>query len=403
MKDKFYEFYRLPDEKMNEIWETGLLVVDTNVLLDLYRLGKESRKDLKNSIDFFKERIWLPYQVCLEFHRNRVSIIEQLGGSKFEDYSNRLNAEIIPYIKDAFKEFLRHPCIDYGFIEECIDRFRKELESKIDVWKKDYPFDSENDEVLQWVTKKYEGKVGDDNTIEELLEIYKEGAVRYKAQVPPGYKDFNNKEKKEAGERYVYGDLIIWKSVIAKAKKDKVTIIFLTNDNKEDWYEKYRGHTKGPRFELIREFHKETMQDIILMSEASFLTEMKNRTSVSVKDSSITDAERAVNVDSVRDLLKSFNPNYELRDQMLSMYLSPNALLGAQSPLSINDTMHYDPFRVEDYSKFLTPYPTLSRATQVDNIFGYYSLPYNLGLNMSGERVVEDEKLEFLKNKPSSK
>ena len=62
MEDRFYEFYKLPDKRVNEIWEKGILIVDTNVLLDLYRLGPASRKDLKKSIEFFGDRIWLPYQ-----------------------------------------------------------------------------------------------------------------------------------------------------------------------------------------------------------------------------------------------------------------------------------------------------------------------------------------------------
>ena len=299
MRDKFYEFYKLPKKKENEIWETGLLIVDTNVLLDLYRLGKESRKDLKKSIEFFGERIWLPYQTSLEFHRNREKIIKQLGGSKFEDFKRLLNDKVVLSLKDAFKDFQRHPCIDYSYIERRIDRFKKELEQKVDTWKKEYPFDVENDDVLEWITNKYDGKVGEDCTTTELLDIYKEGEIRYRAQVPPGYKDANDKDKKEAGERYVYGDLIIWKSVIAKAKTDKIDIIFLTNDNKEDWYEKYKGQTKGPRFELYREFHKETGQDIIIMTEALFLKEMKEKKSVKVKESSIEDAERAINTDTL--------------------------------------------------------------------------------------------------------
>ena len=52
MKKEFYEFYKLSPKKIKEVWEKGLLVVDTNILLDLYRLGKESRKDLKSSINY---------------------------------------------------------------------------------------------------------------------------------------------------------------------------------------------------------------------------------------------------------------------------------------------------------------------------------------------------------------
>lgn len=309
MKDKFYEFYKLPGEKVDEIWGNGLLIVDTNVLLDLYRLGKESRKDLKKSIEFFGDRIWLPYQASLEFHRNRVKVIKELGGSKYEEFLSILNDKAVPGLYEAFKDFHRHPCIDYTFIEKRINKFKEELEEKVEKWRTEYPFDAENDDVLNWVTEKYNGKVGEDYDAKQLLAIYGEGSIRYRAQVPPGYKDANDKEKKEAGERYVYGDLIIWKSVVEKAKKEKVDIIFLTNDTKEDWYEKHKGQAKAPRFELLREFHKETAQDIIIMSEAAFLNEMKERKSVKVKDSSIEDAERAIKPETLinwRDIMEGW-------------------------------------------------------------------------------------------------
>ena len=294
MKEQFYEFYKLPTKKVHEIWDKGLLIVDTNVLLDLYRLGSKSREDLKKSIDFFKDRIWLPYQAGLEFHRNRKSVINELGGSKYDEFIKTLNDIVVPKVKESFKTFQRHPCIDYSYIEKGIEKFKKDLEKKALEWKKEYPFDVDNDDVLDWVTAKFDGKVGEEFSTKELLDIYNEGSVRYKAEVPPGYKDANDKDKKEAGQKYVYGDLIIWKSVIQKAKKDKIDVVFLTNDNKEDWYERYKGQAKGPRFELFREFHKETGQDIIIMSEATFLKEMKDKNSVKVKDSSIEDALRAL-------------------------------------------------------------------------------------------------------------
>ena len=293
MKEAFYEFYKLSPKKINEIWETGLLVVDTNVLLDLYRLSKEARKDLKSSIEHFGERIWLPYQAGLEFHRNREKVIKDLGGISYENFKTTLNNKVVPDVKNALKEFQRHPCIDYNYIEKKLESFRQDIEKKVEVWKKAYPFDVEKDDVLKWVKDRYDGKVGEDFTTKELLRIYEEGKTRYQANVPPGYKDASNNEKKEAGQRYIYGDLIIWKSVIKKAKKEKVDIIFLTNDNKEDWFEKYKGQTKGPRFELLREFHKETGRDIIIMTEAAFLKEVKEKTSVEVKESSIEDAEGA--------------------------------------------------------------------------------------------------------------
>lgn len=306
MKERFYEFYKLPGEKIESIWENGILVVDTNVLLDLYRLEEVSRKDLKKSIDYFKDRIWLPYQVGLEFHRNREAVIKELAGSKYADFKKTLNEATIPHALESLNSFRRHPCIDYQYIEKAFEKLKSDLEKKLSDWVKQYPFNVEDDQILQWVTEKFAGKVGEDNSEEELQAIYKEGFVRYQAEVPPGYKDAT-RDKKEAGKRYLYGDLIIWKSVIGKAKTDKVDIIFLTNDNKEDWYEREEGQAKGPRFELLREFHKEAEQDVIIMSEAAFLKETKERTSIKVKDSSIEDAEQAIShIPSIMDLTRPY-------------------------------------------------------------------------------------------------
>jgi hypothetical protein len=352
MKDTFYEFYKLPPKKVNEIWEKGILIVDTNVLLDFYRLGPESRKDLKKSIDFFGERIWLPYQAGLEFHRRRESVIKEFGGSKYKEFEDKLNETIVNF-KDSFKTFQRHPCIDYKTIEKAIERVGKSLKKKLDTWKNAYPFDAENDEVLEWITTKFDGKTGEDLTPQELLSLYKEGEVRYRAQVPPGYKDANDAEKKEAGQRYVYGDLIIWKSVISKAKKDRVDIIFLTNDNKEDWYEKYKGQTKGPRFELLyREFHKKAGQDIMIMSEATFLKEMKEQTKVHVKDSSIEDAERAIIEGSSFDWLRPFDLRWPL-GRLASPSLRSNTILDVQGSLT-----DFEPVVLKDLPS-LYDYPTL--------------------------------------------
>ena len=341
MKDRFYEFYKLPEEKIESIWEKGLLVTDTNVLLDLYRLEEKSRKDLKKSIDYFKDRVWIPYQVGLEFHRNRESVIKELGGSKYEEFKKQLGDVTVPKALESLNSFKRHPCIDYSYVEKAFEKLKADLEKKLIDWEKQYPFNADDDQVLQWVTERFTGKVGLDNSEEELLALYKEGLIRYQAEVPPGYKDVTQ-EKKDAGKRYMYGDLIIWKAVIKKAKTDKVDVIFLTNDNKEDWYEKEKGQTKGPRFELLREFHREAEQDVIIMSEAAFLKETKERTSIKVKDSSIKDAEQAFShLPSILELTQPYNAglSYGVPDY-LSLGPKDRLVNGSVGAFSFSDPFH---------------------------------------------------------------
>ena len=46
MKDKFLGYYWSDEDYENEVWENGMLVVDTNVLLDIYRVSPDTSDDL---------------------------------------------------------------------------------------------------------------------------------------------------------------------------------------------------------------------------------------------------------------------------------------------------------------------------------------------------------------------
>ncbi|WP_221404931.1 PIN-like domain-containing protein [Halpernia frigidisoli] len=62
------------------IWKEGLFIFDSNVLLDLYRLPNSAQKDLIRILknDDFNKRIWIGFQVILEFLNNRfVAISDQ--------------------------------------------------------------------------------------------------------------------------------------------------------------------------------------------------------------------------------------------------------------------------------------------------------------------------------------
>lgn len=62
----------------------------------------------------------------------------------------------------------------------------------------------------------FDGRVGEDFTETRLNQLYEEGAVRYASLTPPGYMDL--KEKKERGNRHLYGDVIVWFQTIEKQK-----------------------------------------------------------------------------------------------------------------------------------------------------------------------------------------
>lgn len=88
----------------------------------------------------------------------------------------------------------------------------------------------------------------------QLLDIFKEGELRYRYKIPPGYSDVENKQGKTENkhvDRKIFGDLIIWKEIIEKAKTlpKGSTVYFYTNDVKEDMF-----INKEPRPEMLEEF-----------------------------------------------------------------------------------------------------------------------------------------------------
>lgn len=79
LKEKFREFYF--DKEDKNIWEESIIVIDTNVLLNLYRYTKETSDQILELLDKYKENLWMPHHVGLEYHYNRKSVILEQRGS----------------------------------------------------------------------------------------------------------------------------------------------------------------------------------------------------------------------------------------------------------------------------------------------------------------------------------
>ena len=86
--DNGFEAYRtVTDDDYRSLFASGLIVLDTNVLLDLYRYHPETRQELLDVLDQLRERLWIPNQVMAEFWAGRESVIEE--ASDIIGYSRR--------------------------------------------------------------------------------------------------------------------------------------------------------------------------------------------------------------------------------------------------------------------------------------------------------------------------
>ena len=241
MKNTFLEFNTLDKDEIKSLWEGATFVFDANVLLNLYRYSDETSKKFLQLISDLGTRSWLPFQVGLEFHKNRLSVISEQRKQYVEfqkKFENLIN-EIENRNKNPF--FSKSVCNDLDKIKVNII---KEVEAKAT------KFDDllSSDSIVSKLNHVFEGRVGKCFEDAELRSIYSEGEKRYKEKIPPGYKDSAKPDYEK------FGDLLVWKEIIKKAKDSEMDIIFISDDGKEDWWLEHGGRTISPRPELLREF-----------------------------------------------------------------------------------------------------------------------------------------------------
>lgn len=287
MKKQFAEYYELPEERIKEIWDNSLIVFDTNVLLNLYRYNEESRNEFINVIKTYKERLWIPYQVGLEFHRRRENIMRK-NAEAYETLGNNISVQLVKAVDILSNEYARHPYIDMKDIRKKVERCATSIRKSLEAQGKKHPDYFEKDDILDAVSNLFDGCVGNDFTEDELEALYKEGERRYANQVPPGYCD--EKNKKDKAKRSLYGDLVVWKQVIAYAKEKEQCVIFITDDHKSDWWDKVEGK-HSPRKELIREFIDNTGQNVLIYDSGRFL-EYAKRNKAKVSPKTIREVEK---------------------------------------------------------------------------------------------------------------
>lgn len=353
MKTKFFEQYSLTDEKIKEVWESGLVVFDTNVLLNLYRYNKQTCDDILNYMQTFGDQLWMPYQVGWEYNNNRMEVAYK-SQAACDVLSKRLDEDRAA-LEGFFKQnFHHHPYLQHKEFFKRYDRYVKLLRDYLkDLKQKDNEY-FDNDTILEKLGGLYEGRVGDDFSTEDLKALYAEGKIRYAGKIPPGYKD-DTADKRAAGERHLYGDLIVWKQIIKKAADTGKDVIFVSDDLKEDWMLEFKGKKYGPRKELIKEFHEQANNHCILIySQEHFLKLANEKFNAALKEETITE------VKTVHQGIIDF-----YRDQ-----IAPSILQSAMTMSSLNAYLKsmeaIKPFSLADSGVFATldSYKTFADSLQ---------------------------------------
>lgn len=255
-------------EEFKEIWEKDIIIAfDTSALIDIYFFSSETIVDILEKLEMIIEKTWIPNQVYIEFIRNHKEKHESAFAKHDKlkrDFTKSINL-FKKEIENIFKHYKKYNLPKIDILKAEISDDSERILLKIEEYKKELKDEIEKhkdllkkDKIKEFLEKMLNNKkIGNKYIMPELLKIYEEGERRYKYKIPPGYEDLE-KDKSDSSKTQKFGDLIIWKQIIDKCKKENKSLIFITNDTKEDWIEK----NKEPRIELIEEFRYSCNENI---------------------------------------------------------------------------------------------------------------------------------------------
>lgn len=306
MRNAIFEFLEPTEEEKQHLWQEATFIFDTNVLLNLYRYSEKTRKILLSAIEEFHARIWLPHHIAYEFMKNRSTVIFEMT-----DLYSKLGKEA-----DAFKD----KCLQSLRLKST-DQEISELHDYISHWinankiKNLLVVNPVKDPILEKILFLYDGNVGTEYGEEKRSQVNEEGLKRYQKLIPPGYKDFD--KKRTGNEDNIFGDLIIWKQLMSYSKEKMKDIVYVTHDQKEDWWNIVRGKTIGPRMELRKEFYSFTSQKFDMYSMDSFISRF-GELHGDETDQSVIDEIRHIDTNNINLFRKKISSSKERLENTIS-------------------------------------------------------------------------------------
>lgn len=248
-------------KSLRDIKDDCIVVVDTNALLIPYKVDEESLEQIKKTYLALsdKKRLVIPGQTAREFAKNRANkvgeVFEQLERKR--DAINKVQTGNYPLLAslDKYKEILELEKNINGLVKNYREAVNEILEG-IRSWIWDDPVTVLYGELFKGIVLDIEI---DENKIRtELTE-------RQIHKIPPGYKDAS---KDDGG----VGDYLIWKTILHLGEKYNKSVLFVSGEEKPDWWHRSNNKPLYPRYELIDEFRRCSKgQTFHIVSFADFL------------------------------------------------------------------------------------------------------------------------------------
>ncbi|MFP7487266.1 PIN domain-containing protein [Priestia filamentosa] len=258
-------------------------MIDANALLNTYKMHQQAREQFFNVLRYgaLNPKLWMPYQVGWELFKNRKNAIDESldavknAKSDIQKAIKNLKSKVEKSGLKFHGEFLNQ-------IQQELDSFNQKMETDFSEYSKENQNKRSNfysqktlketDSIIDEIDDIFKDKFADPHTHQELMDLYYEGERRFALKIPPGFKD-------DSKENYSkFGDFIIWEEMIQKSSATQKPIIFVTEDQKEDWWLiDPTTNEKSILPELLREFKSRTGQFFYMYSYKNFINQAKKR------------------------------------------------------------------------------------------------------------------------------
>lgn len=249
------EWYPPTGPEIADLVTTATIALDANVLLDLYRVSADQRKQILGLLgtDGVRPRVWMPYQAAHEYQQNRLKVAYD-HKNHYETVRKAIDElphELTKAINDLRDQSVREQLLTVvatsiseaqSTLNEAVEELQRTNVIAAEGIHSDDPIRDRIDEILADSTQ-----VGPRPPDSVVADRKKVADGRYAAKRPPGYADHKKADPS--------GDLLMWLEILDRAEQfPDQPIILITGDVKEDWYQRSHGKTIGPRPELVAEF-----------------------------------------------------------------------------------------------------------------------------------------------------
>lgn len=261
----------MQERDISEFIDKIILIVDTNVLLYLYKCSFNTSQNLVQLMNKVKDKIIVPWQVYKEYSSHKEAEQAKID-KKYDNFTRELKtlvSNLQAKIEKSISQSRKYDFPNCDALENNIKNSVKNISDAIQQYGDSLYSEKQNKSTQKTNVEQLvnylctNNNIMEETSISEILDIIREGEIRFKYKMPPGYMDEGDKDKEWQknpnldnfyGRSRKFGDLFVWKEIIKIGTEniDK-KIIFITNDVKEDWWDN-NSQGAAMREELRKEF-----------------------------------------------------------------------------------------------------------------------------------------------------